>query len=123
MDQSCYSFEQKECSTAISILIDSGASDSVAPPGAFPGVNVFETNASRSGLEYTAAGGHSIANLGMCRPIVQTLDCQEYAMGFQVAGVSKPLGAVSRIASPENEVVFRHPSRGCLLYTSPSPRD
>ena len=48
----------------------------------------------------------------MCRPVIQTLDGHQYAMGFQVAGVSKPLGAVSRIASSENEVVFRHPSRG-----------
>ena len=61
-EQMCYSFESQSGWTAISILIDSGASDSVAPPGTFPGVNVFETNASRSGLEYTAAGGHKIAH-------------------------------------------------------------
>ena len=111
-DQGCYSFESKNGWKAISILIDSGASDSVAPPGTFPGVNAFETNASRAGLEYTAAGGHKIANLGMCKPIIQTLDGSQYAMGFQVAGVSKPLGAVSRIVGQNNEVVFRSPARG-----------
>ena len=97
---------------AISILVDSGASDSVTPPGVFPGIDVFETDASKAGLEYTAAGGHKIRNLGMCKPIIQTLDGTQYVMGFQVAGVSKPLGAVSRIVGQINEVVFRNPSRG-----------
>ena len=111
-EQMCYSFESQTGWIAVSTLVDSGASDSVAPPGTFPGVNVFETNASRAGLEYTAAGGHKIANLGMCKPIVQTLDGHQYAMGFQIAGVSKPLGAVSRIVGQNNEVIFRHPARG-----------
>ena len=38
------------------IIIDSGASDSVALPGIFP-VKVYETAASRDGLEYTRATG------------------------------------------------------------------
>ena len=55
----------------------------------------------------------------MCKPIVQTLDGAQYAMGFQIAGVSKPLGAVSRIVGQNNEVIFRHPSRGgsCIRNT------
>ena len=55
--ESCMSMEYKEGWVAISILIDSGASDSVCPPGLFPEVPVYETGASRNGLEYTAAGG------------------------------------------------------------------
>ena len=67
---------------AISILIDSGASDSVAPPGLFDKINVLETDASRNGLEYTAAGGHRIPNLGMCRPIVYRTDGSGMTMAF-----------------------------------------
>ena len=33
-------------------------------------------------------------------------------MGFQIAGVSKPLGAVSRIVGQNNEVILRNPARG-----------
>ena len=54
------SVEHKEGWKAISILIDSGASDSVAPPGTFPDIKTLETNASKAGVQYTAAGGHKI---------------------------------------------------------------
>ena len=91
---------------AISILIDSGASDSVAPPETFPEINIFETTASRAGLQYTAAGGEKIRNQGMCRPVIQTTDGLTHSMAFQVAAVSKPLGAVSRIVGAGNRVVF-----------------
>ena len=37
------SMEQKDGWKAISILIDSGARDSVAPPGLFPQIKVLET--------------------------------------------------------------------------------
>ena len=97
---------------AISLLIDSGASDSVAPPGLFDKINVLETDASRNGLEYTAAGGHKIPNLGMCRPIVYRTDGSGMTMAFQVAGVSKALGAVSRIVGNGNRVIFDHPNDG-----------
>ena len=97
---------------AISILIDSGASDSVAPPGFFDKISVLETDASRAGLEYTAAGGHKIPNLGMCRPIVYRTDGSGMTMAFQVAGVSKALGAVSRIVGNGNRVIFDHPNEG-----------
>ena len=97
---------------AISILIDSGASDSVAPPGSFDKISVLETDASRAGLEYTAAGGHKIPNLGMCRPIVYRTDGSGMTMAFQVAGVSKALGAVSRIVGNGNRVIFDHPNDG-----------
>ena len=64
------SVEHKDGWKAISILIDSGASDSVAPPGMFPQVKVLETNASKAGMQYTAAGGHKITNLGMQGPYI-----------------------------------------------------
>ena len=45
-------------------------------------------------------------------PIVRTIGGVQYVMGFQVANVNKPLGAVSRITDPTTDVVFRHKSRG-----------
>ena len=109
------SVEHKDGWKAISILIDSGASDSVAPPGMFPKVKVLETNASRAGVQYTAAGGHKIANLGMQRPYIHLLDGSKYTMAFQVAGVSKALGAVSRIVGAGNRVIFDEPSIGSFI--------
>ena len=100
---------------AISILIDSGASDSVSPPGLFPDIKVLETNASRAGVKYTAAGGHKISNLGMQRPYIHLLDGSQYTMAFQVAGVSKALGAVSRIVGAGNQVIFDEPSVGSFI--------
>ena len=102
------SVKHKDGWKATSILIDSGASDSVAPPGTFP--DVTETNASRAGVQYTAAGGHKIDNLGMQRPFIYLLDGTKYVMSFQVAGVSKALGAVSRIVGAGNRVVFDDPA-------------
>ena len=115
--ESCMSMEHKEGWVAISILIDSGASDSVCPPGLFPEVPVYETSASRNGVEYTAAGGHNIANLGMCQPIIHTLEGDQKMFAFQVASVGKALGAVSRMTGSYNDVVFRHPDRGGSIFT------
>ena len=64
----------------------------------------------RNLLKYTAAGGHKIDNLGMQRPYVFLLDGSKHIMSFQVAGVSKALGAVSRIVGAGNRVVFDDPS-------------
>ena len=104
------SVEHKEGWKAISILIDSGASDSVAPPGLFPDVKILETNVPKAGMHYTAAGGHRIANLGMQRPYIHLLDGTKYTMAFQVAGVGKALVAVSRIVGAGNRVVFDDPA-------------
>ena len=93
----------------ISIMVDSGACDCVAPPDTFPGIPVVATTASRDGLEYTAAGGHKIPNLGMSRPVVFTTDGDCNAMTFQIAAISKPLGAVSKFVKAKHRVVFDEP--------------
>ena len=61
-------------------------------------------------MQYTAAGGHKIDNLGMQRPYIYLLDGSRHVMSFQVAGVSKALGAVSRIVGANNRVVFDDPA-------------
>ena len=110
MELCLISVEHKDGWKAISILIDSGASDSVAPPGTFPDVKTLETNASKAGVQYTAAGGHKIDNLGMQRPYIFLQDGSKHIMSFQVAGVSKALGAVSRLVGAGNRVVFDDPN-------------
>ena len=78
----------------------------LSPHQTFPKISVFVTTPSRAGLEYTAAGGHKVANLGMQRPYIYMQDGSQYTMAFQVAGVSKALGAVSRIVGAGNRVIF-----------------
>ena len=99
----------------ISILIDSGASDSVAPKKLFPNIPILETNASRAGVEYTAAGGHKIVNFGMCRPIIYTTEGNKILMNFQGSDVKKALGAVSRIVGHGHRVIFDEPEIGSFI--------
>ena len=87
-----------------------GTTSRVAPPGTFPEVKVLETNASKAGVQYTAAGGHKIDNLGMQRPYIFLQDGSMHIMSFQVAGVSKALGAVSRLVGAGNRVIFDDPA-------------
>ena len=46
----------------------------------------------------------------MQRPYIYMPDGSQYTMAFQVAGVSKALGAVSRIVGAGNRVVFDDPA-------------
>ena len=103
------SFVEQDGWKPISIMMDSGACDCVAPPDCFPGIPVVATTASRDGLEYTAAGGHKIPNLGQSRPVVFTTDGDCNAMTFQIAAISKPLGAVSKFVGANHRVVFDNP--------------
>ena len=99
----------------LSIMVDSGAGESVSPPGMFPNVPIFETTASQSGVEYTAASGHKIPNLGMSCPVVYTTDGSKHIMNFQIAAVTKALLAVSRVTSAGYRVVFDSPECGSFL--------
>ena len=109
------SVEHKEGRKAVSILIDSGGSDSVAPPGMFPQIKVLETDASKAGMEYTAAGGHTIKNLGATRPLLHTKEGERMIMTFQVAEVTKILASVSRVVSNGHRVVFDRPEVGSYV--------
>ena len=83
----------------VSMIVDSGAGESVSPSDAFMDYPVFETDASKSGLEYTAAGGHTIPNEGATQPFPHTLEGERRTMTFQVAEVTNILASVSRIVS------------------------
>ena len=48
-------------------------------------------------------------NEGMCMPKLYSETGKAYALAFQVAGVSKALGAVSRFTGAGNRVIFDDP--------------
>ena len=107
--------EKQEGWIPLSIMVDSGAGESVAPPGMFPNIPIHQTTASQSGVEYTAASGHTIHNLGMSCPVVYTTDGPKYLMNFQIALVTKALLAVSRVTGAGYRVVFDEPNCGSYL--------
>lgn len=89
----------------MSIIVDSGASDSVTHQGVFD-TPVIETQASREGLSYTGPDGSEIKNIGATKPFIELQDGTQHSMTFQVAEVTKTLGAVNRIVAAGNRVVF-----------------
>ena len=99
----------------VSILVDSGAGESVAPPDAFPQYKIYETDASKSGLEYTAAGGHTLLNKGASQVLIHTLESEKRCMTFQIADVSKNLGSVSRIVATGHRIIFDTPDVGSYI--------
>lgn len=74
------------------MIVDSGAGESVSPADAFLDSPILETDASKSGLEYTAAGGHAIQNLGATQLLLHTKEGDRRIMTFQVADVTTTLG-------------------------------
>ena len=89
----------------IEAVIDSGAEESVAPPGVFPGP-VTPSAMSRAGLKYKAANGPRIPNLGQQKVLFRPSEGHTCGMPFQVAEVERPLIAVSQLAAAGNEVTL-----------------
>ena len=89
----------------IEAVIDSGAEESVAPPGVFPGP-VTPSAMSRAGLKYKAANGSRIPNLGQQKVLFRPSEGHTCGMPFQVAEVERPLIAVSQLAAAGNEVTL-----------------
>ena len=78
-------------------VMDSGASESVAPPGLCPLYPVVPSAGSMAGQEYMSASNDLIPNLGE-----QVLDVvldggQESQIKYQIAEVSRPLNSISEI--------------------------
>lgn len=90
----------------ISAIMDSGAAESVAPPGLASHIPLRESEASRRGQVYHTADGTKIPNLGERVVQTETEDGQRYNLTYQVASVTKPLNSVSKICDKGNIVVF-----------------
>jgi hypothetical protein len=87
----------------IEAVVDSGAEESVAPPGLFPGL-VTSSPMSRAGRKYRAANGTRIQNLGQTSVSFKTPEGHHCGMPFQIAEVERPLIAVSQLAAAGNRI-------------------
>ena len=77
--------------------MDSGATESVAPPDMCPHYKVNPSPGSLAGVNYVSASDDLIPNLGEQVLDVQTLDGREGQVKYQIADVARPLNSVSEI--------------------------
>ena len=99
----------------ISILIDSGSTETVAPIDSLKGYELTSTDWSEAGKGYSAANGTDIPNLGEKVVKGQAANGMWCTMKFQICKVTKPLGSVSRICQAGSRVVFGPPSEGSYI--------
>ena len=99
----------------MSILIDSGSTETVAPENSLLGYELISTDWSETGKGYTAANGTDIPNLGEKVVKGQTKNGMWCTMKFQICNVTKPLGSVSRICQAGSRVVFGPPEEGSFI--------
>ena len=79
----------------ITTVMDSGASDSCAPPSLAPEVEIRES-----------ASGKSLSNLGeKCLHMV-TEECKHTRGTWQIADISRPLSSVRQNCKKGNRVIF-----------------
>ena len=90
----------------VETVLDSGAAESVAPSSVAPWVKVCESVGSKNGQTYQSASGTKIASEGEKKLQVVTEDGIEAEATFQVADVTRPLSAVSKICDKGIMVVF-----------------
>ena len=86
-------------------VIDSGAEESVAPPGFFA-ADVVPSPMSKAGGRYRAANGTRIRNLGQQRVSFNTAEGHLCTLPFQVAEVERPLISVAHLTSAGNRVIL-----------------
>ena len=97
------------------VLIDSGACESVAPPGEFPDYEIAESQGQRDGIAYVSASGKDIPNEGQKVIPARTEDKTSCIFTFQMAKVTRPILAVSRICQQGNEVEFSQDGKGGVI--------
>jgi len=90
----------------LSLTVDSGAAETVIPHMLVQDHPIMETQASKSGLNYTSATGDPIPNLGEQKLPLLTQEGSLRAMTFQAAPVERPLGSVKRMCNSGHRVVF-----------------
>jgi len=105
----------EECWEQMSILIDSGSTETVAPEKSLIGYELISTDWSETGKGYSAANGTDIPNLGEKIVKGQTSNGMWCTMRFQICNVTKPLGSVSRICQAGSRVVFGPPEEGSYI--------
>ena len=86
--------------------MDSGASESVAPPDMCPLYPINESEGSKAGVKYRTASNTSIPNLGEQTLNVFLEDGRETNVKYNIADVSRPLNSISEICDGGNQVIF-----------------
>jgi hypothetical protein len=89
------------------VMVDSGASEHVASPTSFPEVEMKESEGSRSGLNYVAANGHKIPNIGQQDIKLMTAEGHNCTMKFQSANVTRPILSVPKLTASGHSCVFK----------------
>ena len=84
-------------------VMDSGASESVAPPTMCPHYEITPSPGSVAGQEYVSASDDRIPNLGEQVLSIVTADGKEGTVKYQVADVSRPLNSISEICDAGGE--------------------
>ena len=90
----------------IKAIVDSGASVPVIHPATGRGYDLLESAASKAGVEYETAGGHSLANLGRKRLAVLTQEGTVRGYQSECAEVTKPLQSVRSLLRNRHAVMF-----------------
>ena len=99
---------------AVTAVVDSGAEETVAPPGLFPG-RVEVSPMQAAGGRYRAANGARIPNLGQLMAPFVTSEGRSCSLRFQVAGVERPLVSVSQLGRTGHRVEF-HATGGAITH-------
>ena len=92
------------------VAVDSGASETVFPTDALPGIDLQPSDSSRRGVTYKVANGQEIPNLG--QKTVRGVTHDEgiaRTITAQVADVKQPLMSVARLVQAGHRVVFDAP--------------
>lgn len=103
----------------IRAAVDSGAEDSVVPPGVFPGA-LEPSDMSRRGATYKAANGTAIPNLGQTEVLFGTGEGHQCKLAFQVASVERPLISAAHLARAGQAVILGE--KGGLIYNPETKR-
>ena len=104
------------------ITIDSGAAVCVAPPSWRPHFKTKPSAGSRAGVHYVTASGSRIKNEGGKQIKIKTKTGDVRQMTFQIAKVTNPLCAVTKICEKGHMVVFdesgsyiKHKKTGAII--------
>ena len=82
-------------------MVDTVATETVAPPHAFPD-EIHASAMSKAGGKHKAANGIRIPNLGQQQVRFRSDEGHVCSVGFQIADVERPLKAASRLAAAGN---------------------
>ena len=90
----------------IKATVDSGAAVTVMPLWMCPEYSIKESPSSKAGVNYKAASGQKIPDLGSRKLGLVTVDGKECKMQTSVAQVHKMLMSVAKMVDAGNEVHF-----------------